>query len=175
MSCPSIVRVAGPADRQEIWRLFLQSHRENGKFSLAPEKVDFFINRALFPEAIPEWDTGVRGAIGVIGDVGSLEAIVLLMLGSYWYTHDRFLEEYMIFVDPECRRSFHARALIQWMKNQSDRVGLPLFTGVVSTHRTEAKVALYERMLPRVGAFFLYGDKFSSLRSIQASSTAQVA
>jgi GNAT superfamily N-acetyltransferase len=155
------VRVARPDDRQEIWRLFLQGHRENGQFTLAPEKVDYFLNRALFPDAIPEWDTGPRGAIGVIGDVGALEALVFVTIGTYWYSHDRHLEEFIVYVDPECRKSTHARALVSWMKQQSDFTGLPLVTGIISNHRTEAKVALYERMLPRVGAFFLYGNKGS--------------
>ncbi len=170
MTCPSIVRLAKPDDRQEIWRLFLQGHRENGQFSLAPEKVDYFLSRALHPGMIPPWDTGPRGAIGVIGDVGKLEALVFVTIGSFWYSHDRHLEEFIVYVDPECRRSYHARALIAWMKQQSDQTGLPLFTGVVSNLRTKAKVDLYSRMLPQVGAFFLYSGK-----AVQASSTAVAA
>lgn len=161
MTCPSIVRVARAEDRQEIWRLFLQGHRENGQFNLAPEKVDYFLTRALLPEAIPAWDTGPRGALGVIGDVGSLEALVFVTIGTYWYSHDRHLEEFLVYVDPECRVSGHARSLIKWMKQQSDITGLPLVTGVISNHRTEAKVSLYGRMLPKVGEFFLYGGKGS--------------
>lgn len=171
MTCPSIVRVAKLDDRQEIWRLFLQGHRENGMFSLAPEKVDFVLSRALSPEAIPPWDMGPRGAVGVIGDVGKLEALVLIMLDSYWYTNDRHLGEYLVYVDPECRRTYHARSLVDWMKAQSDRTHLPLLTGIVSTHRTEAKVRLYQRMLPRVGAFFLYGND----HSVRSSSAAVAA
>lgn len=170
MTCPSIVRVAKPDDRQEIWRLFLQGHRENGMFSLAPEKVDFLISRALHPEMIPEWDTGPRGAIGVIGDVASLEGVVLMMLDSYWYTHDRHLGEYLVYVDPECRKTHHARALVAWMKEQSERTHLPLLTGIISNERTDAKVRLYQRMLPRVGAFFLYNPN-----SIHSSSAAVAA
>ncbi len=168
MTCPSIVRVARPEDRQEIWRLFLQGYHENGKFSLAPEKVDWFINRALWPDAIPEWDTGCRGVIGVIGDVGQLEALAFVTVSTFWYSHDKHLEEFIVYVDPECRRSYHARALIQWMKTQSDRTGLKLVTGIISTDRTEEKVRLYRRMLPFAGAFFLYGDN----RSVQSSSAA---
>lgn len=168
MTCPSIVRVARPDDRQEIWRLFLQGHRENGQFELAPEKVDYFVNRALYPEAIPQWDNGPRGVIGVIGDVGCLEALVFVTIGTYWYSHDRHLEEFIVYVDPECRKSVHARTMIEWMKHQSDLTGLPLVTGVISNERTEAKVRLYRRLLPPVGAFFLYGGK----GSVHASSAA---
>lgn len=156
MTCPSIVRVAGPADHQEIWRLFLQGYRENGQFSLAPEKVEWFISRALYPETIPPWDAGIRGVIGVIGDVGALEAVTFVCIGSMWYSHDKYLEEYIIFVDPECRRSFHARALIKWLKERSEQTMLPLLTGPVSNIRTEAKISLYNRMLPKLGEYFLY-------------------
>jgi len=160
MACPSIVRVAKPADHTEIWRLFLQGHRENGKFALAPEKVDWFVQRALHPELIPQWDTGPRSVIGVIGDVGKLEALCFVTIGTYWYTHDKHLEEFIVYVDPECRRPpGHARACIEWMKSQSDRTGIPLMTGIISSDRTEAKVRLYRRMLEPVGAFFLYGGK----------------
>lgn len=161
MTCPSHVRVAAAADHTEIWRLFLQGHRENGQFNLAPEKVEYFLSRALFPQAIPEWDTGPRGAIGVIGEVGRLEALVFVTIGTYWYSHDRHLEEFLVFVDPECRRSNHARALVDWMKLQSDRTGLPLVTGIISNERTEAKCRLYRRLVPKVGEFFLYGGKGS--------------
>jgi GNAT superfamily N-acetyltransferase len=167
MTCPSIVRPARPEDHQEIWRLFLQGHRENGQFTLAPEKVEWFLQRALFPQMIPDWDAGPRGAIGVIGDIGKLEALVFVTIGTFWYSNDRHIEEHIVYVDPECRRSFHAKALIKWMKDQSDRTGLPLLTGVISTERTKAKVDLYGRMLPKVGEFFLYGVK-----SVQASSAA---
>lgn len=156
MTCPSIVRLAKPEDRQDVWRLFLQAFNENAQYSLAPEKVDVFLSRALNPDMIAPWDTGPRGAIGVIGDVGRLEGLAMLFISSHWYTHDRQLEEHLVYVDPECRRSFHARALIKWMKDQSDRTGLPLMTGVISTERTKAKVELYGRMLPKVGEFYLY-------------------
>lgn len=170
MACPSVVRVARPEDRQEVWRLFLQGHRENGMFTLAPEKVDWFINRAIFPQLIPQWDTGTRGVIGVIGDIGKLEGCVFVNLGSFWYTYDRHVEEYLVYVDPECRRSFHARAMVKWMKEQSDQTGLPLLTGIISNERTKAKCDMYGRMLPKVGEFFLYGVKQQS--SVHQSSAA---
>ena len=59
----SIVRVAGPEDAVEVWRLFLQSHNENALFSLSPKKVEWFMSRALAPQNIPPNDTGPRGCI----------------------------------------------------------------------------------------------------------------
>lgn len=157
MTAPSIVRIARPEDYAEVWRLLLLSHQENAKFPIAPDKVDTFVTRALKPELVPAWDLGPRGAIGVIGPIGALEGCCLLFISSYWYTHEHHLEEFLVFVDPRCRVSGHGRALINWMKEQTEVTGLPLITGIISTIRTEAKVRMYERMLPKVGAFFMYG------------------
>jgi GNAT superfamily N-acetyltransferase len=156
MNCPSEIRVASPADKVEVWRLFLQAHKENGLFTLAPEKVGYYIDRALFPETIHPMDTGPRGVIGVIGEVGTLEGLAYVSIGSLWYTHDRHVNDVLVYVDPECRRSNHAKALIEWLRVQADTTGLPLMAGVVSNVKTESKVRLYERMLPKVGSFFFY-------------------
>jgi len=161
MTTLSIVRTAKPEDYPEVWRLLLLSHEENAQFPIAPEKVDTFVTRALRPDLIPPWDTGPRGVIGVIGPVGALEACCLVFIGGYWYTNSRHLEEFLVFVDPRCRASGHGRAMVKWMKEQTDITGLKLVTGIISTVRTEAKVAMYERMLPKVGAFFMYGGKGS--------------
>lgn len=163
MTAPSTVRLALPGDYHEIWRLFLQSHKENGLFSLAPEKVEWLLQRALFSDLIPLGDTGTRGIIGVIGPVGNLEGLVFLTIGTYWYSNDPHLEEFMVFVDPECRRSNHAHALVQWMKDQVEATKLPLVTGIISNIRTEAKCRLYRRMLPKAGEFFFVAPKGSNM------------
>lgn len=165
MTSPSLVRIAGPADRDEVWRLFLQGHQENGIFELAPEKVDYLIQRCLFAHAIPPLDYGPRGVIGIIGEPGALEALALVTIGEYWYTVDKHLEEMLVYVDHRHRKSHHARALITWMKQQSELTGIPLLTGVVSRERTKSKCALYGRMLPKVGEFFFYEGKKASVTS----------
>lgn len=156
MVAPSVVRKAIPADMPEIWRLFLMAHRENGVFKLSPQKVDYFLNRALHPDQIALNDGGPRGEIAVIGTPGKLEAIVFLILGSFWYSEEIHLEELLVYVDPECRVSGHAKACIEWMKAQADDLGVHLLTGIISRDRTQAKIKLYDRHLPRIGAFYLY-------------------
>ncbi len=153
---PSVVRRAIAADAPEIWRLFLMGHRENGIFKLAPDKVDYFLNRALHPDQIAATDGGPRGQIGVIGSPGKLEAIVFMILGSFWYSHDIHLEELLVYVDPEYRASNHAKACIEWMKSMADDLGVKLLTGIISKDRTASKIKLYDRYLPRIGAFYLY-------------------
>lgn len=156
MTAPSVVRKAIAADGPEIWRLFLMGHRENGLFELAPDKVDYYLNRALHPDAIALSDGGPRGQIGVIGTPGKLEAIVFMILGAFWYSHDIHLEELLVYVDPEYRQSEHAKACISWMKSTADDLGVKLLTGIISKERTSAKIRLYDRFLPRIGAFYLY-------------------
>jgi|SRR5580658_3976347 GNAT superfamily N-acetyltransferase len=159
MSSMSIVRVAKGADYDEVWRLLIAAHAENALFPLAPDKVQWFVNRMLCPESIPDEDTGVRGVIGIIGKPGALEGLVFVIIGEFWYSHQKHLEEIIIYVDPAHRRSNHAKALVQWMKDQVEVTKLPLLTGIMSNNRTEAKVRLYERMLPKIGAFFFMTPK----------------
>jgi len=157
-STPSIIRKATPFDAPEIWRLFLQLHRENGLFTIAPFKVTEFMDRALHSERIPSYDTGPRAQIGVIGPQGRLEAVVFVLIAQFWYSSEYHLEELLVYVDPECRKSRHAIACISWMKSLSDELEIPLLTGIISKERTAAKIRLYDRMLPRIGAFYFYGS-----------------
>jgi hypothetical protein len=153
---PSTIRKATPFDAPEIWRLFLQTHRENGLFTIDPTKVTALLDRALHPERIPAWDTGPRAQIGVIGPQGRLEALVFILISSFWYSSELHLEELLVYVDPECRKSHHAKACIDWMKKLADELKIQLLTGIISKDRTAAKIRLYDRQLPRIGAFYLY-------------------
>lgn len=162
MTAPSIVRIAKPEDKTELWRLFLQGHRENGIFTLAPDKVEWFMNRCIYADQLSANDTGTRGAIGVIGSLGALEAAVFVTLGAYWYTHDKHIEEFIVYTDPEYRKSRHAVALLEWMKQQVEATQLPLITGIMSNARTEAKCALYRRKFQKIGEFFYAGPKGSA-------------
>lgn len=165
---PSIVRIATPNDYQEIWRLFLQSHRENGLFELAPEKVEWFLVRVLRPDLIPPGDTGPRGIIGVIGQKGALEAICFILISTQWYSNEKFLSDSLVYVDPEYRHSDHSKSLVGWMKQQSQLVGMRLMGGVISTDRTEGKCRLYRRLMPKVGEYYSWDPK--SMSSVSGSS-----
>lgn len=160
----SVVRLAALADHGEIWRLLLMAHRENALFNLAPQKVEAFVYRALYADRIAANDTAPRALIGVIGPKGKLEALVFVLISQFWYSYDLHIEELIVYVDPECRRSSHAKTMIQWMKDSADTLGIPLLTGILSTDRTEAKIRLYDKNLPRVGAFYLYPIRGKSVK-----------
>jgi hypothetical protein len=157
MSVKSLVRPAHPTDYDEIWKLFRLLHKENGVFTLSESKLDWLLQRVLLPHLIPKDDSGLRGYMGVIGPPGALEAFILMIIGSYWYTDELHLEELATFVHPNHRRSRHAIALLNYSKHLSDGINIPLLIGIVSNQRTEAKVRLYRKHFPEAGSFFLYG------------------
>jgi GNAT superfamily N-acetyltransferase len=148
LTSSSIVRKAVPADRDSIWDLFRLLHEENGVFQLSDQKIDTLLDRILHPEKIPEWDTGARGFMGVIGPIGALEGLLVMVLGSFWYSDDIIFEEYANFVHPDHRRSNHAKALLAYSRHMADNVKIPLVIGIISNLRTAAKVRLYRRQLP---------------------------
>jgi hypothetical protein len=156
MTTESIVRKATAEDRDGIWDMLHLLHEENGVFHISEPKLDYTLNRILHPEDIPEGDMGLRGFIGVIGPVKKIEGLIILTLGSFWYTDEAHLEELANFVHPEFRKSNHAKTLLAWSRHISDSVGIPLLIGIISNSRTVAKVRLYRRQLPEAGSFFLY-------------------
>jgi len=132
--------------------LALSACDENGFVSPNPEK--------LLQEIWPALNLD-RGLLGIIGNTGEkLEGAVLLRVGSMWYSDDEVLEEKAIFIDSKYRsaKGGRARRLCEFSKHVADNLGIPLIIGVLSNHRTEAKVRLYERQFGKPsGAFFLYG------------------
>lgn len=140
--------------------MFRLCHSENGLLPMSEKKVDYHIDRLIDPANIASDDSGPRGLIGVIGNK-RLEGVIMLSLGSTWYSDEINVDEYLNFVDPECRSSNHAKTLIAYAKHMVDEIrkvhtGVKLMIGVLSTNRTAAKVRLYERQLVPAGSFFVY-------------------
>jgi hypothetical protein len=146
------IRVAVPEDVHEIMDLALSACGENGFVNPNPEKLLADIWPALHRD---------HGLIGVIGQPnGRIEGSVLLRVGAMWYSDEPVLEEKAVFIHPEFRQAKGGRAsrLCEFSKQVADSLGMPLIIGILSNHRTEAKVRLYERQFGKpTGAFFLYG------------------
>lgn len=154
------VRVGTPEDVHAIMDLALSACGENGFVNPNPQK--------LLAEIWPALNLD-RGLVGIIGEENQKpEAAVLLRIGSMWYSDADVLEEKAIFVDPEYRsaKGGRARRLCEFSKQVSDKLGIPLIIGVLSNHRTEAKVKLYERQFGKPsGAFFLYNAQTGHLQT----------
>lgn len=154
------VRVGTPEDVHAIMDLALSACGENGFVNPNPQK--------LLAEIWPALNLD-RGLVGIIGEENQKpEAAVLLRIGCMWYSDADVLEEKAIFVDPEYRsaKGGRARRLCEFSKQVSDKLGIPLIIGVLSNHRTEAKVKLYERQFGKPsGAFFLYNAQTGHLQT----------
>jgi len=148
------VRVGTPEDLDEIMKIAMVAVEENGFLNPNPGKLASEIWPALHQD---------HGIVGVIGEPGKLiEACVLLRIGQMWYSDTLVVEERAVFTHPEYRsaKGGRARKLCEFSKKVADDLGIPLIIGVLSNHRTEAKVRLYERQFGKPsGAFFLYGAR----------------
>lgn len=148
------IRIGTPDDIHKMMDLALSACEENGFVDPNPQKLLAEIWSAL------NLDNGVVGIIE--GPDGIFEGAVLLRVGDMWYSDRQVLEERAIFIHPEYRsaKGGRARRLCQFSKQVADSLKLPLIIGVLSQHRTEAKIRLYERQFGKPsGAFFLYNAK----------------
>jgi GNAT superfamily N-acetyltransferase len=148
------VRIGTPDDVHPMMDLAMQACDENGFVDPNPQK--------LLGEIWPALNLD-RGLVGIIQDEGGgLEGAILLRIGTMWYSDAEVLEEKAIFIHPDYRsaKGGRARRLCEFSKKTADELGIPLIIGVLSNHRTEAKVRLYERQFGKPsGAFFLYNAK----------------
>jgi hypothetical protein len=152
MTEPLPVRIGTPADLDQLMALASEACEENGFIPPNPYKVLEQIWAAVNQD---------RGLCGIIGEIGApIEAAVLLRITDLFYSDQPVLEEKGIFVNSAFRaaKGGRARRLCEFSKEIADHLGIPLLIGVLSNHRTEAKVRLYRRQFGEpAGAFFLYG------------------
>lgn len=150
----SEVRIATPNEIDAIMGAALAACEENGFVQPNPNKLADEIWQALNLH---------YGMVGVIGDPGKpIEAAVLLRIGAMWYSDQMVVEEKAVFIVPGYRDAKGKRMekICQFSKSVADSLGFPLMIGVLSNHRTKAKVRLYEREFGKsAGAFFLYKAK----------------
>jgi hypothetical protein len=148
MSYPGRVRIADKSDEEELMSLCRQLHAENGLFTLNEDKVRATLHSAFNREG---------GILGVIGDAGKIESMILMIVGYFWYSDEPHLEELYAFTSPPFRKTKNSVELIEFAKWASDVSGFPLVIGVMSNERTAAKVRLYQRKLQApIGNFFWY-------------------
>ena len=153
------VRIGVPEDVHPMMELALQACEENGFVDPNPHK--------LLAEIWPALNLD-NGLVGIIQDGGGqLEGAILLRVGPMWYSDANVLEERAIFIHPDFRnaKGGRARRLCEFSKRAADTLEVPLMIGVLSNHRTEAKVRLYERQFGKPsGAFFLYNARTGTQR-----------
>ena len=146
------IRVGTPDDIHDMMDIAMNASEENGFIKASQDRMLQELWSALNQH---------YGLMGIIGNPGQrAEGAVLLRVGQMWYSDSPVLEEKAIFIRPEFRmaKGGRARRLCEFSKQVADTLAMPLIIGVLSNHRTEGKVKLYERQFGKPsGAFFLYG------------------
>ena len=148
------VRVGTLSDLDAVMELGKLAGSENAFLPMNPGRIIYDVYPAL------QQHEGIMGLIGKPGE--PLEGLVLLRVGSLWYSDVRVVEEKLIFIHPDFRSAKGGRAkkLCEFSKRVADSLEMPLVIGVLSNERTAAKVKMYERIFGQpAGAFFLYGAK----------------
>ncbi len=142
------VRVGTPSDFNPMVQFLIEMHFENGMAPLSMEKMVPTLQCLLAQH---------NGIVGVIdGEGGEIAGAVGLLIAGWWYSEEKHLEDLFTFVRAPYRHMRMARPLLDFAKYASTRLSLPLLMGVLTEERAEAKVRLYQRQLPMVGALFLY-------------------
>jgi len=147
------VRLATKKDEGEIFGLLLMLHAENAFFTMNRDKVITGIQLA----------TERRGGIIYVIDEGPrVVASLGMIITTDWFSDDEYLHERWNFVHPDYRRSDYAQKLLnqamwshEWFKARGKL--MPFFCGINSLKRTEAKIRMYARMMPCIGAYFAHG------------------
>lgn len=144
-----LVRIAIPADRGEIIAMVKAHHAENGiVFKLEEDRVNETLNKHF---------NRTGGIVGVIGTTGSLQAACCLIFSDLWYSGSWHICELFNYVKPQYRSSNNADALMEFSKQCSLKIGLPLIAGVITSKQTAAKTRLYRRRYgSAAGAFFVF-------------------
>jgi hypothetical protein len=149
------VRFATPADEIEIFGLLCMMHSEMAFFNMNPAKV---------MEGIQFATQRKGGVIFVIEERNRIVASLGAVLVCDWYSDDYYWLERWNYVHPEHRQgNNHARKLIEqakwlsdWFKSKGDPK--PFQVGINSLDRTQAKIRLYARHMPCIGAYFMWGE-----------------
>jgi hypothetical protein len=149
---PATVRLAVPADADDLYDILVEANDANGIFALSETMARAEMQRAIAQET---------GYVGVIGAPGRVEAMAYLAFCNMWFSDEPTMEERMLFVREGYRRTHHAKDLFAWAKYTARHFERRLIMSVMSPFRTEAKVELYRRNLsvPSVGSFFIYDGR----------------
>lgn len=143
----TVVRIANRDDEVGILNLCRLMHAEQGEHPINWQKLIGRVRAA----------TDLRnGIIGVIGPPDDIKGSVYIVVDEIFYSDDCQTLELWNFVREDCRRSDYGKELIAFAKKFARDMKLHLLIGVLSDIRMEAKIRLYERQLPKAGAFFLY-------------------
>lgn len=141
-----MIRRATVDDAEEIYRLLVQMHQENGIFPMSEPKVRFCISECIN-----------RGLVLVDRVNGTIIATMGAGFQELWYSDTVLLGDYWMYVRKGHRKSSAAPRMLRAFKAAAKTIGCPLGVGVFSPVDTERKNALFRRFFTPVGERYVEG------------------
>lgn len=152
------IRFCAESDRERLLAFVKAGHDESAMFSLSENKVKSVIDHGINPPKDERGGIVHLVMIGIIDapDKDMIAASVALEYTQPWYSDDWVLYEMWNNVHKDYRKSTYAQDLIKFVKWISDSTQRPLGMQIYTTERLTAKIELYRRKMPQVGALFVY-------------------
>jgi N-acetylglutamate synthase-like GNAT family acetyltransferase len=149
---PKSVRIATAVDEAALFDLVLEAHDDNGIFGKSEAKLrEWASNFAK--------NDGLRVAGVIDGADGRIVGCVALVLSQPWYSDQWVIEDRLVYVRRDCRRTHHARDLVLFAKSYSEALGVPLVISVLPKERWQDKSKFFSRYLKQAGTAFLHDGR----------------
>lgn len=157
---PASVRAAGPADEDAILELLLLDVAENATQVAPPSEARI---RGHI-EVCTRRQGGIAGVID--GPDDKPVAVVLMVPFQWWWSAQYAVQELVLYVHQDHRKSRHVQDLLQFQRwvvdtwTNSFGYRVYLMCGVLGVNRVLSKIALYRRRFRQAGAVFVYPSPF---------------
>lgn len=140
-----MLSVATPDDLEEVFKLLLVMHAENGIGRVDEPKA-----RGAISQIINSGGCLISRQNGkIVGSVG-------ITMTSWWYSRENFLVDEWFFVHPDHRSEGHATQLIGWMKTAAQVSRVPVVLSVGTTVDALSKLKYFRKHLTPFGGAFIY-------------------
>lgn len=159
---PTNVRTATPSDEEALLPILLLAHQENAVMPMSNARVQEMIWNATRRGSDKDRCTGF-GAMGIIDGPNGIEGVLSLQMSRMPYSEEWHLEDICNYVHPDCRKSSHAKNLIQFGKWLAEQMNMPLFIGILTAKRLEAKRKFYQRLVKEVGSIYVHNPIYGAL------------
>lgn len=123
-----MIRKAAVADMDEIMRLLVAFHAENGLAPLDPEKVIAVVGDSL-----------ENDLLFVAGDKQGLVGALLIRQTPFWYSRESELRDFAFYVEPAFRDLNIGAELVNAAKAEAKARELPLTITVTNPRRAGAR------------------------------------
>ncbi|HEX3587805.1 MAG TPA: hypothetical protein VH024_17530 [Candidatus Angelobacter sp.] len=141
-----------------MFSLIVASGREWALGSQNHDKVRAVIALGVDTTSLHDPDGGplMRPIFGVIDGPMGIEGMCGLYPMQQWDSDDLYLRGFFFFVRVECRRSTHAKSLLQFGNWFSDRSEMPLVWEMLNPQHTVEKAKLFARHANLAGYLFMH-------------------